>query len=168
MGLSIEVIKMDETLEFNSDILANFRQMLSNSKDNLAHTQFKDFASQVDVSPTKRLENSYKSLFKALDKFSHGDITKIVQHRFLFDVLKASPKKRERDLRRIINYYCDFIQSAGSGNTVAHRSNVYRLAKTIQDSVLDMEDLEFDKKDNQFHTLWIQELRERLDTKDNK
>jgi hypothetical protein len=45
---------------------------------------------------------------------------------------------------------------------------VYRLAKTIQDSVLGMEGLELDKKDNQFHTLWIQELRERLDTKDNK
>jgi len=168
MGRDIEVMKMEEPLGLNADILANFRQMLSNSKDNLAHTQFKDFVNQVDVSPTKRLENSYKSLFKALDKFSHGDMAKLLQHRFLFEILKASPKKRERDLRRIINHYCEFIQSAGSGNTVAHRSNVVRMAKMIQDSVVGMEAIEFDKKDNQFHTIWIKELKERLDTKDNK
>jgi len=159
---------MDEILELNADVLANFRKMLSNTKESLAYTQFRDFAELVDVSPTKRLENSYKSLFKALDKFSHGDMSKLLRHRFLFEVLKASPKKRERDLRRIISHYCDFIQSAGSGNTVAHRSNVVRMAKMIEDSVIELQNLDLDKKDSQFHTLWIQELRERLDTKDNK
>ena len=159
---------MDKTLEINTDLLANFREMLSATKDTLAHSQFREFAELVDVSPTKRLENSYKSLFKALDKFSHGDMAKLLRHRFLFDVLKASPKKRERDLRRIINHYCDFIQSAGSGNTVAHRSNVTRMARFIEESVADLQNLELDKKDSDFHAVWIQELRERLDTKDNK
>ena len=159
---------MEETLELNADVLANFRQMLSNTRDTLAHSQFHDFVGKIDVSPTKRLENSYKSLFNALDKFGHNDMPKLLRHRFLFDVLKASPKKRERDLRRIISHYCDFIQSAGSGNTVAHRSNVVRMAKLIQESVADLHDSEIDKKDSDFHTLWIQELRERLDTKDNK
>ena len=159
---------MDKTLEINTDLLANFREMLSATKDTLAHSQFREFAELGDVSPTKRLENSYKSLFKALDKFSHGDMAKLLRHRFLFDVLKASPKKRERDLRRIINHYCDFIKSAGSGNTVAHRSNVFRMAKLIEESVAELQNLDFDKKDAEFHAVWIQELRERLDTKDNK
>lgn len=95
-------------------------------------------------------------------------MAKLLRHRFLFDVLKASPKKRERDLRRIINHYCEFIQSAGSGNTVAHRSNVTRMARFIEESVADLQNLELDKKDSDFHAVWIQELRERLDTKDNK
>jgi hypothetical protein len=164
MAQSIEVVKM----ELNPEIIANFRQMLSNSKDDLAYDQFNAFVQRVNISPTKKLENSYKSLFKALDKFSYKDMTKLLNHRFLFEVLKASPKKRERDLRRIINHYCEFIQSAGSGNTVAHRSNVMRLAKMIEDSVAELQSIELDKKDAQFHTYWIQELRERLDTKDNK
>ena len=159
---------MDKTLEINTDLLANFREMLSATKDTLAHSQFREFAELVDVSPTKRLENSYKSLFKALDKFSHGDMAKLLRHRFLFDVLKASPKKRERDLRRIINHYCDFIKSAGSGNTPAHRSTVVRMARLIEESVNELQNLDLDRKDDNFHSNWIQELRERLDTKDNK
>jgi len=142
--------------------------MLSNTKDDLAYNQFNDFVQRVNISPTKKLENSYKSLFKALDKVSPKDMSKLLRHRFLFEVLTASPKKRERDLRRIINHYCEFIQSAGSGNTVAHRSNVIRLAKMIEDSVAELQSIELDKKDAKFHTQWIQELRERLDTKENK
>ncbi len=142
--------------------------MLSNTKDDLAYNQFNDFVQRVNIPPTKKLENSYKSLFKALDKVSPKDMSKLLRHRFLFEVLTASPKKRERDLRRIINHYCEFIQSAGSGNTVAHRSNVIRLAKMIEDSVAELQSIELDKKDAKFHTLWIQELRERLDTKENK
>ena len=159
---------MDKTLEINTDLLANFREMLSATKDTLAHSQFREFAELVDVSPTKRLENSYKSLFKALDKFSLGDMAKLLRHRFLFDVLKASPKKRERDLRRIIHHYCDFIQSAGSGNTPAHRSTVVSMARLIEESVNELQNLDLDRKDDNFHSNWIQELRERLDTKDNK
>lgn len=155
-------------MELSADLLASYRSMLSNTKDTLAHTQFTQFAERVDIPTTKRLENSYKSLFNALDKFTYGDMSKLLKHRFLFDVLKASPKKRERDLRRIINHYCDFIKSAGSGNTTAHRANVFRMAKMIEDSVVDIQTLDLDKKDIHFHTLWIQELRERLDTKDNK
>lgn len=142
--------------------------MLSNTKDDLAYNQFNDFVQRVNISPTKKLENSYKSLFKALDKVSPQDMSKLLRHRFLFEVLTASPKKRERDLRRIINHYCEFIQSAGSGNTVSHRSNVIRLAKMIEDSVAELQSIELDKKDAKFHTQWIQELRERLDTKENK
>jgi len=155
-------------MELSADLLASYRSMLSNTKDTLAHTQFTQFAERVDIPTTKRLENSYKSLFNALDKFTYGDMSKLLKHRFLFDVLKASPKKRERDLRKIINHYCDFIKSAGSGNTVAHRSNLIRMASLIEDSVSDIQNLELDKKDSQFHTIWIQELRERLDTKGNK
>ncbi len=155
-------------MELSPEILDNFRQMLSNTKDNLASNQFKDFVGVLEINPTKRLENSYKSLFKALDKFSHGDLPKLLKHRFLFDVLKASPKKRERDLRRITNHYCHFIQSAGSGNTVAHRSTAGRMAQIIGDSVGDLQNLELDKKDIHFHTIWIDELKERLDTKGNK
>ena len=155
-------------MELSADLLASYRSMLSNTKDTLAHTQFTQFAERVDIPTTKRLENSYKSLFNALDKFTYGDMSKLLKHRFLFDVLKASPKKRERDLRKIINHYCDFIKSAGSGNTEAHRSNLTRMASLIEDSVSDIQNLELDKKDSQFHTIWIQELRERLDTKGNK
>ena len=70
-------------MELKPEILANFRQMLSNTKDDLAYNQFNDFVTLVDVSPTKRLENSYKSLFKALDKFTYGDMSKLLKHRFL-------------------------------------------------------------------------------------
>jgi hypothetical protein len=38
----------------------------------------------------------------------------------------------------------------------------------IEDSVAELQSIELDKKDAKFHTQWIQELRERLDTKENK
>ena len=42
------------------------------------------------------------------------------------------------------------------------------MAKLIEESVAELQTLDFDKKDTEFHAVWIQELRERLDTKDNK
>tara|TARA_Y100000992_G_scaffold249845_1_gene181682 strand:- start:4910 stop:5377 length:468 start_codon:yes stop_codon:yes gene_type:complete len=155
-------------MEIDPAILANYRNLLVNTKQTLAHNQFQDFVRRVDISPTKRLERSYHSLFKAIDKYPLGDFAKILNHRFLFEVLNASPKKRERDLRRIAVNYCDFIQSAGSGNTQGHRSNVTRIAQQITACIKELQELDFDKKDENFHTLWIGELRERLDTRDDK
>ena len=42
------------------------------------------------------------------------------------------------------------------------------MARLIEESVAELQNLDFDKKDAEFHAVWIQELRERLDTKDNK
>ncbi len=122
----------------------------------------------MDINPTKRLEKSYKSLFKAIDKYSQGDMDKLLSHRFLFEILKASPKKRERDLRRITSHFCDFVKSAGSSNTAGHRLTVLRYANLVEECVQGLQDMEIDKKDTDFHSKWIGELRERLDTKDNK
>ena len=155
-------------MEIDSNLLASYRTLLSTTKDTLAHTQFNSLISRVDIAPTKRLENSYKSLFKAIDKYSHGDMEKLLSHRFLFEVLHASPKKRERDLRRIASHFCDFVKSAGSSNTTAHRMTVMRYAELVDSCVQGLQDLEIDKKDIEFHNKWIGELRERLDTRDNK
>ncbi len=149
-------------------ILANYRHLIVTTKESLAQNQFQHFVNTVQVSPTKRLEKSYHSLFKAIDKYPMGDYAKILNHRFLFEILKASPKKRERDLRRITVNYCQFIQSAGSGNTEAHRCNTNRISQQITSCVKELQELEFDKKDEEFHHKWIGELRERLDTRDNK
>ena len=51
---------------------------------------------------------------------------------------------------------------------MGHRLTVLKYAQLVEECVQGLQDLEIDKKDSQFHTLWIQELRERLDTKDNK
>ena len=155
-------------MEIDPAILATYRNLLTTTRESLARNQFQDFVNRVEVSPTKRLEKSYHSLFKAIDKYPMGDYAKILNHRFLFEVLKASPKKRERDLRRITVNYCEFIQSAESGNTEAHRCNVNRISQQITSCVKELQDLQFDKKDDNFHSLWIGELRERLDTRDNK
>ena len=155
-------------MQIDSNLLASYRMLLSTTKDTLAHTQFNSLINRVDIAPTKRLENSYKSLFKAIDKYSHGDMEKLLSHRFLFEILHASPKKRERDLRRITSHFCDFVKSAGSSNTTAHRMTVMRYAELVDSCVQGLQDLEIDKKDNEFHKKWIGELRERLDTRDNK
>tara|TARA_Y100000996_G_scaffold387308_2_gene345986 strand:+ start:227 stop:694 length:468 start_codon:yes stop_codon:yes gene_type:complete len=155
-------------MDIDRNLLASYRTLLSTTRDNLAHQQFTDLLERVEINPTKRLENSYKSLFKAIDKYSQGDMEKLLSHRFLFEILRASPKKRERDLRRITSHFCDFVKSAGSSNTAGHRLTVLKYAQLVEECVQGLQDLEIDKKDSQFHTLWIQELRERLDTKDNK
>ncbi len=155
-------------MEIDSNLLASYRRLISNTKDTLAYTQFNTLLSRVEIPPTKRLENSYKSLFKAIDKYSHGDMDKLLSHRFLFEILHASPKKRERDLRRITSHYCDFVKSAGSSNTTAHRLTVMRYAELVNDCVQGLQDFDIDKKDIEFHKKWIGELRERLDTRDNK
>ena len=109
-------------------ILANYRHLIVTTKESLAQNQFQHFVNTVQVSPTKRLEKSYHSLFKAIDKYPMGDYAKILNHRFLFEILKASPTS----------------------------------------CVKELQELEFDKKDEEFHHKWIGELRERLDTRDNK
>ena len=115
-------------MEIDHNLLASYRTLLSTTKETLAHTQFNDLLERVEITPTKRLENSYKSLFKAIDKYSQGDMDKLLGHRFLFEILSASPKKRERDLRRITNHFCDFVKSAGSSNTMSHRLTVMKYA----------------------------------------
>ena len=93
---------------------------------------------------------------------------KLLNHRFLFEILMASPKKRERDLKRMANHYCQFIMNAGSENTAAHRLTISRYAQTVENCINELNGLEIDRKDSNFHSLWIGELRERLDTKENK
>jgi hypothetical protein len=155
-------------MEIDHNLLASYRTLLSTTKETLAYTQFNDLLERVEITPTKRLENSYKSLFKAIDKYSQGDMDKLLGHRFLFEILSASPKKRERDLRRITNHFCDFVKSAGSSNTMAHRLTVMKYAELVENCVQGLQDFEIDKKDADFHKKWIGELRERLDTKDDK
>ena len=155
-------------MEIDHQLLASYRTLLSTTKDTLAYTQFNALLNRVQITPTKRLENSYKSLFKAIDKYSQGDMDKLLSHRFLFEILTASPKKRERDLRKITNHFCDFVKSAGSSNTMAHRLTVMRYAELVEEGVEGLQDFEIDKKDADFHKKWIGELRERLDTKENK
>lgn len=80
----------------------------------------------------------------------------------------ASPKKRERDLKRMANHYCQFIMNAGSENTAAHRLTISRYAQTVENCINELNGLDLDRKDSNFHSLWIGELKERLDTKENK
>jgi len=155
-------------MNIDSKLLASYRNLLSDTKDTLAYQQFTDLITLMEINPTKRLEKSYKSLFKAIDKYSQGDMDKLLSHRFLFEVLGASPKKRERDLKRIANHFCDFVISAGSANTEGHRLTVRKYAQLVQDSVQSLHDLDIDRKNDDFHKIWIGELRERLDTRDNK
>ena len=107
MAHSIDVRYM----EIDKETLASYRHLLSTTKENLAYTQFNELLTRIDVSPTKRLETSYRSLFNTIDKYSFGSAEKLLPHRFLFEVLNASPKKRERDLRKITNQFCDFYFS---------------------------------------------------------
>ena len=85
---SIEVINM----EIDLNVLKSYRNLLTSTKDNLAHDQFQELVEIIGVKPTKRLEKSYRSLFKTIDKFSKGDMPKLLNHRFLFEVLMASLK----------------------------------------------------------------------------
>ena len=153
-------------MEIDQQLLASYRTLLSTTKDTLAYTQFNALLNTVQITPTKRLENSYKSLFKAIDK--KEGMEKLLSHRFLFEILSASPKKRERDLRKITNHFCDFVKSAGSSNTRAHRLTVMRYAELVEAGVQGLQDFEIDKKDADFHKKWIGELRARLDTRENK
>jgi len=164
MAHSIDVRYM----EIDKELLASYRHLLSTTKENLALTQFTDLLTTIEITPTKRLETSYRSLFNMIGKNNYGSADKLLSHRFLFEVLTASPKKRERDLRRIANQFCEFIKSAGSGNTQAHRLTAVRYADTIERRVAELGAIGMDKKDSEFHRNWIAELRERLDTKDNK
>jgi hypothetical protein len=155
-------------MNIDPNLLDSYKNLLITTKQNLATEQFNSLLGRVDINPTKRLEKSYISLFKAIDRYSQGDMEKLLSHRFLFEFLKASPKKRERDLRRMTNQFCDFVKSAGSANTMAHRLTVMKYAELVQSCVEGLQDFDIDKKDVDFHTKWIGELRERLDTREDK
>ena len=73
-------------MEIDKEMLASYRQLLTTTKEHLAYTQYNDLLARIDVSPTKRLENSYRSLFNTIDKHSLGSAEKLLPHRFLFEV----------------------------------------------------------------------------------
>jgi hypothetical protein len=64
-------------MEIDKEMLATYRQLLTTTKEHLAYTQFNDLLTRIDISPTKRLETSYRSLFNTIDKHSFGSAEKI-------------------------------------------------------------------------------------------
>lgn len=164
MAHSIEM----RTMQINQDLLKTYRDFLSATRDDLAATQFQTFVMAHEIPQTKKLQKSYLSLFKALDGIPCADMPKILTHRFLFEALQASPKKRERDLRRVTQAFCDFVKSAGSKNTFGYRLFRNAYADNIRDCIEEMDEMDLDKKASDFSNVWITALRERLDTKCNK
>jgi len=159
---------MSENISINTDILKTYRDFLSNTKEQLASSQFEEFVSLHEINPTKRLEKSYLSLFKTLDTVPFTSLDKILTHRFLFEALTASPKKRERDLKRIAQSFSSFVQSAGSKNTMGYRHLRNTYADIITNCISELDEIELDRKATDFSNQWIAALRERLDTKGNK
>ena len=164
MARSIEM----RAMQINQDLLKTYRDFLSTTRDDLAATQFQEFVIAHEIPQTKKLQKSYLSLFKALDGVPYSDMPKILTHRFLFEALQASPKKRERDLRRVAQSFCEFVKSAGSKNTFGYRLFRNTYADNIKTCIGEMDEMELDKKASDFSKMWIMTLRERLDTKGNK
>lgn len=164
MAHSIEM----RIMQINQDLLKTYRDFLSNTRDDLAATQFQSFIVAHEIPQTKKLQKSYLSLFKALDGVPYADMPKMLTHRFLFEALQASPKKRERDLRRVAQSFCEFVKSAGSKNTFGYRLFRNTYADNIKTCIGEMDEMDLDKKASDFSKMWITTLRERLDTKGNK
>ena len=82
-------------MEIDSNLLASYRTLLSNTKDTLAHDQFNSLIGRMEIPPTKRLEKSYKSLFKAIDKYSHGDMEKkeLIMQMDIMDISELDVKR---------------------------------------------------------------------------
>ncbi len=164
MARSIEM----RAMQINQDLLKTYRDFLSTTRDDLAATQFEEFVIAHEIPQTKKLQKSYLSLFKALDGVPYAEMSKVLNHRFLFEALQASPKKRERDLRRVAQAFCEFVKSAGSKNTFGYRLFRNTYADNIKTCIGEMDEMELDKKASDFSKMWITTLRERLDTKGDK
>jgi len=140
----------------NLEFLKDFKAILSDEKDELIRQQLGSFTDKHGINNTIRLEKSYFSFIDKLDSES-VNLNSLYAHPFIINLLKASGKSRERDLRKLTESFSAFILTAGTANTPSHQ-NVRRLySYNLMESLKDIS-----SKDP---SQWVATLRERLDTK---
>lgn len=143
----------------NLDFLNDFKQMVVNKETELKKNQFQDFVSDFEIKMSKNLEKSYYSLISLLDDTTI-ELAKVYSHPFLFNLLDASAKKKERELKKLVMAFCDFVVDAGTKNKPTHQIIRKNYAHTLSKAVSELESQNCSDD-------WITNLKERLDTKKN-
>jgi cobalamin biosynthesis Co2+ chelatase CbiK len=143
----------------NLDFLSDFKQMVENKETELKQNQFQDFVSDFEIKMSKNLEKSYYSLISLLDDTTI-ELAKVYSHPFLFNLLDASVKKKEREMKKLVLAFCNFVVDAGTKNKPTHQIIRKNYANTLSKAVSELE-----SQDRVAD--WITNLKERLDTKNN-
>lgn len=136
--------------------LSEFRSILNDERDELTRQQFESFVSEHSVTISKSLERSYFSLIKQLDS-SSVDFGLVFSHPFIVNLLNASQKKKERDLKKLTEAFCGFILTAGTKNTPAHRNVRKHYSDVLMNEIEGIQSKESSE--------WVAHLKERLDRK---
>jgi len=145
------------------EFLKNYKAFLENQRNDLIESQFISFAKENGIRPTLKLQKSFLKLVNLLD--NDFDIETVYSTTFLFDFLRAMKNPKERDLKKVVQNFCEFILTAGSGNTATHRRirEIYseEIKKTLEGMIVE----ESIKKSDNFKTEWVASLKQHLNTK---
>lgn len=147
----------------DTSFLSTYRDFLNSERINLIDNQFNSFAEDNAITPNKKLKDSFSKLVDALD--NQFDVNRVVASNFLFEVLTSLPQSKERELKKLINNFCSFVETVGIGNTRNHRTVREMYVISIRNSVNSIEIEETLRKSPEFKTEWVSRLKEHLNTK---
>tara|TARA_R110002012_G_scaffold318539_1_gene537144 strand:- start:3829 stop:4278 length:450 start_codon:yes stop_codon:yes gene_type:complete len=147
----------------DTSFLSEYKVFLDNERSNLIDTQFNSFTEHNEIKPNKKLKASFSKLVDVLD--NQFDVNNAMATNFLFDILKSLPKSKERELKKLINNFCNFVETVGIGNTRNHRTVREMYISSILSSVDSIEIDDSLRKSPEFKTEWMAKLKERLNTK---
>jgi len=143
--------------------LQGYKIFLKESRNELIEDQFVRFAEENGIRPTVKLRKAFTKLVNLLD--NEFDMELIMATNFLFDSLRSLKTPKEREMKKLIQNFSDFILTAGSGNTATHRRirQMYseQILKTLDGFVVD----ETVKKSDNFKTEWVATFKEHLNKK---
>mgnify|MGYP003632767686 CR=1 FL=1 len=143
--------------------LSTYRIFLDNEKNNLLNSQYDSFTQENELKTTKKMKESFSKMVDTLD--NQISISNAITTNFLFDVLNSFGKSKERELKKMINNFCTFVETVGIGNTRNHRTVRRMYADSILSSVGEIEIEDSLRKSPHFKTEWVAKLKERLNTK---
>jgi hypothetical protein len=140
----------------NLEFLSQYKAILASESDDLTRNQLEKFGESHDISITQRLEKSYFSLVSKLDN-PPKNMNVLYAHPFILNLLKSSPATRERELRKLVEAFSDFVRTAGTKNTPLHQDVRRNYAENLIALSTDIPTKNPEK--------WVATLKERLDTK---
>jgi|TARA_R110000823_G_scaffold241248_1_gene366019 hypothetical protein len=147
----------------DTSFLSTYRDFLNSERITLIDNQFNSFAQDNELTPNKKLKASFSILVDVLD--NQFDVNRVMDSNFLFEVLTSLPQSKERELKKIINNFCSFIETVGVGNTRNHRTVREMYVISIRESVNSIKVEDNLRKSPEFKTEWVARLKEHLNTK---
>jgi vacuolar-type H+-ATPase subunit D/Vma8 len=144
-------------------MLNTYKRLLEREKQAALTQHFEDFVSQLGITDAQQSETLQKSFFALVEILdSNGTLQERVQlmakSDFIWEVLKLKTSAKERELRKLTDDICNFIEGASQGAENEQQFIQNLLAKSLRDAAKTIESGDI-RSSNAPHMAWIESLK---------